>query len=296
MPGAQEFGGSWTEKKLELLRKYMRAYMTIFTGNRKASFFTTIYMDAFAGTGYRLKTGRQPSPNLVIEEFNEPEMVEFLKGSARIALELDPSFKKYIFVERGTENVNELLKLKSEFQDKAYSIKVIKEDANAYLQQWCADTDWRSNRAVVFLDPFGMEVNWETIESIANTKAIDLWVLFPLSVNRLLTRDKQPDAALADRLTRVFGTEEWKQEFYTKRLDHTLFGPEELEGKDADIPAISAFFIKQLKLVFADANVANNPYVLRNSKNSPLYLLCFAAGNPDKGPLGVKIAQHILRG
>lgn len=52
---------------------------------------------------------------------------------------------------------------------------------------------WRSfrRRAVVFLDPFGMQVEWRTIERIGQTKAIDLWILFPLgvAVNRFLTKD-----------------------------------------------------------------------------------------------------------
>jgi three-Cys-motif partner protein len=41
------------------------------------------------------------------------------------------------------------------------------------------DNDWRSHRAVLFLDPYGMQVEWQTIEAIAKTAAIDLWLLFP---------------------------------------------------------------------------------------------------------------------
>ncbi len=42
--------------------------------------------------------------------------------------------------------------------------------------------------------------------------------------------------------------------------------------------------------------VADNPLLHYNSKNVPLYLLCFAAGNPKGAPTAVKIAQHILNG
>jgi hypothetical protein len=35
---------------------------------------------------------------------------------------------------------------------------------------------------VLFLDPYGMQVDWTTIEAIARTKAIDLRVLFPLGI------------------------------------------------------------------------------------------------------------------
>jgi three-Cys-motif partner protein len=45
------FGGSWTQQKLEILSKYLRAYRRIFDKNPKARFFETSYVDAFAGTG-----------------------------------------------------------------------------------------------------------------------------------------------------------------------------------------------------------------------------------------------------
>ena len=47
-----EFGGPWTAKKLETVKKYLSAYTTIFKNNLRAQYFQTIYVDAFAGTGY----------------------------------------------------------------------------------------------------------------------------------------------------------------------------------------------------------------------------------------------------
>ena len=41
------------------------------------------------------------------------------------------------------------------------------------------------------------------------------------------------------------------------------------------------------------AMVADNPFPLRNSKNSLMYLLCFAAGNPN-APKALEIAEDIL--
>ena len=62
----------------------------------------------------------------------------------------------------------------------------------------------------MFLDPYGMQVKWSTLEAIASTRAIDMWLLFPLgqAVNRLLTRNKIPGGPRAERLTETFGTEE----------------------------------------------------------------------------------------
>ena len=64
------------------------------------------------------------------------------------------------------------------------------------------------NRAVVFLDPYGAQVDWSTIRDIGETKTIDLWVLFPLgqAVNRMSTRH-EPNPAWTKRLWQlVFST------------------------------------------------------------------------------------------
>jgi hypothetical protein len=49
-----------------------------------------------------------------------------------------------------------------------------------------------------------------------------------------------------------------------------------------------------LKLIFP--GVAENPLLLHNSKNNPLYLLCFASGNEKGSKTAIKIAQDILKG
>ncbi len=41
--------------------------------------------------------------------------------------------------------------------------------------------------------------------------------------------------------------------------------------------------------------VPEKPLLLRNSKNNPLYLLCFASGNPKGAKTAIKIAQDILK-
>src|SRR6185437_11426333 len=57
---AHKFGGSWTETKLECLRKYLNAYRKIFTQNQRARYFKTWYVDAFASTGSRLISKSAP--------------------------------------------------------------------------------------------------------------------------------------------------------------------------------------------------------------------------------------------
>jgi three-Cys-motif partner protein len=291
----QTFGGDWTSDKLERIRKYLHAYTTIFAKNPRAQKLTPIYVDAFAGTGYRSKPQQADDDSPLFDEFADPETQGFLKGSARIALEIEPAFQRYIFIEKDTSRAQKLEALKQDFPQKANAIQIVQEDANTYLKNWCRNTDWRSTRAVVFLDPYGMQVEWSLIEAIAETQAIDLWLLFPLgvAVNRLLPRISTPPEGWARALTRIFGTDDWRDAFYMRQTMSTLFGEEEQTKKDADLERIGEFFVKRLKTVFC--SVVENPLPLRNSRNVPLYLLCFAAGNPKGAKTAVKIAQHILK-
>ena len=220
----------------------------------------------------------------------------YSKGSARIALEIKPEFDKYIFIEKSKTHFTELLKLKEEFKDKEKKIDLINTDANSWIIDRCNNYKWQNNRAVLFLDPYGMQVNWETIKAIANTEAIDLWYLFPfgIGVNRLLKKDagKIP-ASWEAKLDSIFGTNEWKKAFYSKTQETTLFGSETKTVKDTDFSKISEFVVKRLKSIFA--GVDENPLLLRNSKNNPLYLLCFASGSPRGAKTAIRIAQDILK-
>ncbi len=44
---SHQFGGPWTEEKLEGIRKYLAAYMTIFSKNTQAKYYRTIYSGCF---------------------------------------------------------------------------------------------------------------------------------------------------------------------------------------------------------------------------------------------------------
>jgi len=289
---SHQFGGHWTDKKLELVHKYLQAYTKIFNKNPQAQKLHTIYLDAFAGTGYRNIYPAHDGNQLF--ELGEEETQDFRTGSARIALEVEPPFNKYVFIENDPEYARELEKLRIEFLNIRPNIHIHNENANTFLRTWLQSANWRTTRAVVFLDPYGMQVDWEIIESIGQTKAIDLWLLFPLgvAVNRLLTKSAPPPKKWADALTRIFGTDEWQQAFYPRKKQLTLFGEEEIQTKQASFEAIGLFFLHRLQSAFTA--VAPNPFVLTNSKNNPLYWLYFASGNPKGAPIAVKIAGDIL--
>jgi len=290
------FGGDWTREKLERVSKYLKAYTTIFHANERARHFTTYFVDAFAGTGDRMDSnipGVIESPLLDVE--CDPDLIGLQKGSSRIALEVEPAFDRYLFIEHSKKRVAELEKLKDLYPSRAKDIQIECGDANTVLKNWCQETDWRRFRAVVFLDPYGMQVDWSTIEAIAATKAIDLWMLFPIgqAVNRLLINRQPPPEGWANALTRTFGEDAWRPRFYKKSVQQSLFGEEEFETKIANFADIEAYFLERLGSVFE--SVAKNPLLLCNSRGTPIYLLCFAVGNKTGAPKAVRMAQDILR-
>jgi three-Cys-motif partner protein len=191
----------------------------------------------------------------------------------------------------------ELEQLRLDFPDLAGSIDIVCGDANMQVQQLCA-ADWigQRRRAVMFLDPYGTQVSWSTIKAIADTRAIDLWILLPIgTVNRLLNRNGRIIEGRKRRLDAMFGDEKWFETIYQTTEHNSLFSefPSTIFSKTSDpFGSIKQYFIGRLRTVFAE--VAQNPLIMRNSTNSPIFLLAFAAGNPKGAPIAVKIAQHIL--
>lgn len=286
------FGGDWTERKLYCLQKYLKAYTTIFHRNEKARFYRTHYVDAFAGTG------RMQLKDMPLAEFT-PELAEdqeqYAKGSATRALEVEPPFDHYLFIERDPVRALELEQLKEHHPQRASDITVLNADASEAITTWCKETDWTRNRAVLFLDPFGMDVEWELLQTIGSTCGIDLWYLCPLfAINRLLMRDGRLPESWSERLTKTFGTSSWFEEFYTTeetQLPIAGWNPSVQIIKTANQERIKNFLLGRLRTVFV--SVAE-PLMLYNSRSCPLYMLIFAAGNEKAANAGMNIARHII--
>lgn len=273
----QNFGGDWTEQKLTCVSDYLRAYTEIL----KDTEYNYTYIDAFAGMGYRIQ-----------EDEDDPEIRRFIAGSARRALEVKQAFPNYTFIEANKYSFAELRKLKNEYPYR--NIRFINDDANKSIKGICLETNWKKNRALVFLDPYGMNVEWTTIELISHTQAIDLWLLFPIGmgVNRSLNNDGNITSSNRKNLNQIFGTTGWYDEFYQPKPQLNLFkADKEFVKKDNIMPIIEQYYLKRLEGIFP--HVAQNPLHLKNSKNAIMYLLCFAAANRN-APSALKIAEHIL--
>ena len=295
----ETWGGRWTDEKLGVLRGYLEAYLAAL----KNMPFELGYVDAFAGAGYRVDgRGGDPAQRSLL---GDAPAQAYREGAARIALGLDPGFDAYVFIERREAKAAELAVYAAEHA-RSRSVQVLRGDANERLRDLCG-MNWRGRRAVVFLDPYGMQVEWPTLEALASTEAVDVWVLFPLgvAVNRLLAgRLDQITPAWRRRLDATFGTPEWAGRLYETAEEKarrtgaslTLFD-EPVEGgptKAVGLDEIAAYYVERLGTVFP--HVAQRHRVLRDPDGRALYALVFAAANPSPkaGALSLRIAGHLL--
>ncbi len=274
-----EYGGSWTHAKLDILKRYLNAYTTAL----KDQPFRLTYVDAFAGSGFW-------TPRSADYLEDAAKFREMWKGSAAIALDVDNrTFDRLVFIEKDEERCRSLRQLDRDHEGRY--IKVMEKDANEAIPRFCRTMQY-NDRAVVFLDPFATQVSWNTVVTLAGTKKVDCWILFPLSaISRMMPTKREPDAELAAQLDRVFGDQRWR-DLYHKPDQLPLFNEERRE-RSGGSNQIIALYREMLDSVFE--KVAPTTRDLCNSKNAPIFTLFFAASNKVGADPAVRIADHILK-
>lgn len=219
---AHKYGGPWSEVKLDAVEYYLECFTKALTAARMDLW----YVDAFAGSGDR--EARKLSGG-ILEGTPVSITTETLDGSARRALKVVPPFKHFVFIERNRARCAALGAMKKEFSSR--DITVVRSDANKALREIFGQSPWdeqakNRSRAVVFLDPFSMQVEWSTLCQLAATRAVDVWYLFNVAaINRQLAHDLGAVGNKEALLDRVL-SRRWRELYSIKpkppRL-HTLF-------------------------------------------------------------------------
>ncbi len=272
--GPDELIQEWSKDKLRLLAQYLRAYSVIMQTQREKEGWlrSYSYVDAFASVG----------------AYRDAETAELVKGSPLVALHCEPPFDEYWFIERAPERMDRLKGLLAG-EAECRSIRYVVGDSNQVLQQQVARAIRYENfnRGFVFLDPYGFHVEWETIQCLAEARAFDVFVNFPImGVNRVLERRRKPSGATLDLLRRVMGRADWAATLYETQFG--LFGEERTSRARLRAERLAELYIGDIRKLFG---YASTPVVMRNSTNTPLYALFLASGNRT----AVKITNDIFR-
>jgi three-Cys-motif partner protein len=270
--------GRWSEEKLDLLAKYLKAYSVIMNEQKKSWLRAYYYIDAFAGS--------------VRPRAKEDEQ-RYINGSPLRALQTEPKFDGYWFVDVSPRRVERVQELRTEFPNSVIDVR--QGNCNEVLcNEIVPQLAYSSRqRAFVFLDPYGLQVDWETVRELANTRTCDIFVNFSvMGVTRLLPRGQNPEPEVIEQLSQVMGSTNWIAEIYREppgvQLD--IFGnPTGPTSSRDTIQAewLASLYAEQLRSLFPHVS---RPVLMRNSTNSVLYALCLASHNQT----AIKITNEIF--
>ncbi len=248
--------GYWTEVKLQILADYLGPFLTACQSQPEV-----VYLDAFAGDGHGLS-------RVTGEKF---------QGSALRALEAQGRngnrFTRLRYFEREGKaaGLEERLRADNPGRD----IKVYGGDCNARLRDALDELHavrWAPTFA--FLDPDGLEVDWQTLEMLAAHKSgskykTELWMLFASpAFMRVLSR-KDPTDEAAAQVTRLFGTDAWRP-IHQMRAANEL-SPEESRNEFVNLMRRRL----EVELGYARTHSLH----LKTERGVPLYHMIFATDN-----------------
>ncbi len=259
--------GYWSEIKLDIIKKYARAYSTII--NKKPNIKRHLYIDGFAGAGVHISKRTK----------------EYIPGSPFNALNVNPPFKEFHFIDLNGGRAEALRRLGADNPD----VYVYEGDCNKLLLEnifpRAKYSDYR--RALCLLDPYGLHLNWDVIHTAGQMKSIEIFLNFPvmdMNMNVLWKNPEKVSSAQIARMDSFWGDRTWRDAAYTKTKG--LF--DDIEEK-ASIKVFAEAFRERLRKVAGFACVPE-AVPMRNSSGAIVYYLFFASPNKT----GAKIVKEIF--
>lgn len=267
---------SHSYEKISILGDYLRAF-----AKASQSAPERVYIDAFAGdTENELRaTG------------------ESFLGSARLALDVQPPFTKLCLFERDRQRAKAMRRLAVE--RRSGEVLVYEGDCNTLIPDALTALPQEAP-TFAFLDPDGMELEWRTIERIADHKRpfadatgkskVEIWILFPSKgVTRMLggNRDEALRSQLPRKVARLYGAWGPWQDVWDAR--HASDGAEPISGRVA-LEAYTFLYMDRLASL-GYRYLRSRP--IRTSKDE-LYVMVFASDH-DAGDRIMKWAERKAR-
>lgn len=259
--------GYWSEVKLSILEEYAKPYNQILRSQKPR--FHPVYIDGFAGAGAHKAKGSD----------------RIIEGSPARALTVEPPFDHLHFVDIDGARVEELKRLSSGRSN----VSVYHGDCNEVLTTQVFPKVSYANfqRALCILDPYGLHLNWETIQMAGDSKVIEIFLNFPvmdMNMNVLWHNSDRVSELHRERMTKFWGDNTWETAAYA--TTQGLFG--EMQEK-ASNDEVAEAFRNRLRDV-AGFEYVPKPIPMRNTKGATVYYLFFAA----KKATAAKIVKDIF--
>ena len=250
--------GEWTPNKLALISYYLQPFAKLCTELAGGWYF----LDGFAGSGA-----------------NDAGELGRFKGSALIGATEKPDAERVVLVERSQGNVRNLMKRCERERPDAV---VIAGNCNEVIRQALGHFDNRQLPAFCVLDPEGMELAWETVETCATAREKtnpddekpalhELLIYFstPGVMRTAAVTDQRMIAGDEQALHRVFGNDGWRQIADRQRAGN-------LSGKEAGNEYLNLYKGQLEKLGYE--YVMSRPSI-GTSRRNLIYHLVFATSN-----------------
>lgn len=262
--------GVWSEVKLAIIRDYAAAYSTILNKRKELSH---VYIDGFAGAGEHLSKATNA----------------MVPGSPVNALQVEPPFEEIFLVDLDDSRAAHLRELAGDDE----RVKVVHGDCNRVLLEEVFPRvryeDYR--RGLCVLDPYGLHLNWEVIQTAAQMKSIEIFLNFPvmdMNMNALWKNPENVPEHGVERMTAFWGDESWRDAAYAESPQLSLLGDPEMVKQTNDDVAEAFRERLRKKALFA---FVPKPLAMRNTRGATVYYLFFASQNETGG----KIVRDIFK-
>ena len=256
--------GIWSRDKLSMLEQYLAAYVNLLSTEKLKEFCSDFhYIDAFAGA----------------TEHIDKETGEYVDGSPRVALKVQPPFFSYTFIEKNRNKVKKVLEpLVSEFPNQ--NINILYGDCNKKLLDDILPAfpprKSKSKLGFIFLDPYGTNLEWNTVEAIGKAGVFDIFInLSVMGVTRQ-SPSSPPPVDVHERISCFMGGDEWFNICYRENPHLALPGiatPTHVRTHNGVADSLAKYYEEKLGSCFQHVTPFKMMY---SSKNSPIYALIFA--------------------
>jgi len=245
--------GIWAVTKHKKIEYYSRLFAT----SMKRKWECRVYIDLFAGAGKACVEGTK----------------KIIPGSPLLALNIDDPFNKYIFCDKGPENIAALnQRVQSSFaeRDCTFIIGDSNDCVEDILKTMPRFSKGYKGLTFCLVDPYkAADIRFQTIKKIADSIYVDFLILIPsyMDINRNRENYLKPNNACLDV---YLGTDVWREnwkQMRPKKKDFGLFITEEF-----------CLQMKNLGYIFESSSDLEL-IRMETRQNLPLYHLAFFSKN-----------------
>jgi three-Cys-motif partner protein len=256
--------GSWSEIKLEIIKRYSEEYARIVNNNNLIS----CYIDAFSGSGIHTS---KTNNSITID------------GSPVNAFNLQNKFREYYFIDLDKDKI-EHLKNTLGMKDGVFYFN---DDCNkVLLEQILPKMKFETfRRALCILDPYSLQFDWNILKMASESKIMEVFINFPImDINRNVLIPN-PTQKNIDKMNYFWGDNSWEKLSLVEQ--QSLFSDTTYKEKGITNIRLVEAYKKKLKNNF---KFVPEPIAMKNGINRDIYFLFFASQNAT----GYKIAKFLL--